>query len=80
MNLTEDELVGSITRSEKSPKDNLCFMPITENETFSLINSLRTDCALGPDGISTKIIKFAGHSLVYPLTHIINFILFVLFC
>jgi hypothetical protein len=62
----------SKTLPEKSCEVELTLLPITENETMCLINSVRADCSVGPDGISSKIIKLAKKELVYPLTHLIN--------
>jgi hypothetical protein len=73
INRTEGELVNEFVMNEGGDVDRgYSLIPITEYETMAIINSIRTDSAAGPDGVSAKILKIAKHHIVYPLTHMIN--------
>lgn len=53
-------------------KDSLVMIDADEDEIRTLVKSLKTDCAVGWDGISSAIIKQNINSLVKPLCHICN--------
>lgn len=48
--------------------------PVHENDIVMHIKSLKNNCAPGPDGIGSKLIKYLHIYLTKPLTHIINLI------
>lgn len=50
------------------PPSYLC----TQSQVLSLIANLPLDSASGPDFISTRMLKHTAHSIVSPLTHILN--------
>jgi hypothetical protein len=45
---------------------------IEQKDITNIITSLRMDCAAGPDGVPTKLLKKCTEHLVIPLTYIIN--------
>ena len=53
-------------------ENSIYLQPITISEMVETINSLKDSNSLGPDDISTKIIKLCAHQIAEPLTHIIN--------
>ena len=46
--------------------------PVDESEVKKIILNLKNSNSTGPDGLSTSLIKRHMHSLLTPLTHIIN--------
>jgi hypothetical protein len=73
-------LSNKIVQSENSFKDYLLTKTqskfklnhISESTILEIINGLQNKSSAGCDGISNKIIKFAKHAIVKPLTIIIN--------
>lgn len=53
-------------------ENTIYLQPITISEMVETINSLKDSNSLGPDDISTKIIKLCAQQIAEPLTHIIN--------
>lgn len=51
---------------------SLFLRPVDENEIIVAISKLKNNCAPGPDGITTTVIKSIHEYIVTPLTHIIN--------
>jgi hypothetical protein len=49
----------------------------TENETRSIIHSLKAKNTSGFDGITSKILKVCSSLISHPLTHICNHLLFM---
>lgn len=58
--------------SDNSPVNSMGLLPCTETEVSNIIAGLKTDCAVGWDGVSTKILKLAKHILIPIITHICN--------
>lgn len=56
----------------KSPQNSLVIMEVKEDEVERIIKHLRTDCTVGGDNISAKIIKSSSHILIPYITHICN--------
>lgn len=63
--------INTLTPNSKS----IYLQPVTENEVINVIRSLKNTNSVGPDGISTKVIKTCCDELVSPLVHMINVIL-----
>lgn len=56
----------------KSTKSSFVFLETDEAEVESIITNLRSNCAVGIDGISTNVLKQFKATLVRPLTYIMN--------
>lgn len=65
LNQTQQKLPAS------SP-NSLAMLEVTASDILGIINSLRDDCAVGWDGISSKILKLNANALVPTITHICN--------
>lgn len=48
--------------------------PVTEEEVMREIGTLKSNCATGPDNISSRVIKYCKEQLCKPLVHLINII------
>ena len=59
-------------KENKTDQANLNFNPITINFVDKRINKLNSKKATGIDGISSKLIKLAKHTVSPYLTNIIN--------
>ncbi|KAJ0179100.1 hypothetical protein K1T71_004812 [Dendrolimus kikuchii] len=55
-----------------SPLKSMVMLGTSEQEIDSIINSLKSDSAVGWDAIPTKVLKMAKNILTVPLTHIVN--------
>ena len=72
-------LAKSITPTNKNPFDyiqqdiinTLYFDPVTENEIYKILGSLK-DSAAGLDGLKSSMIKHIKESITVPLVHICN--------
>ncbi|CAB3228446.1 unnamed protein product [Arctia plantaginis] len=61
------------SRSTNSPPANsMGFLPIDESEVESQILQLRSNCAIGWDGIPSTILKKCRETLVPPITYAFN--------
>lgn len=57
---------------QSSPCNSMGMTKVDEYEVSSIINGLRGNCAVGWDGVSSKIIKSCAQVLVPPITWICN--------
>lgn len=62
----------SPTGTRISPVNSLVILEVDEADVESLILQLRSDCAVGWDGISSLILKNSRHVLVPPITYLFN--------
>lgn len=58
--------------NKNTPSNSFVLLEVTEDEIESHILDLKTDCAVGYDGLSAKMIKLVKDTIVPPLTHIFN--------
>ena len=61
----------SVSQSQ-SQLNSMVILEVSENDVEKIITNLRTECATGWDGISTKVLKLSYQSLTTPITHICN--------
>ncbi len=50
-------------------------MVVTEQEVKKVLRKLKTDKAVGPDGVSNKLLKMTANSIVPSLTKLFNAVL-----
>lgn len=55
-----------------TPCNSLAMLEVCESEVASIITNLRSSCAVGWDGISSKLLKACAPALVPAITHICN--------
>ena len=68
-----DEQNASLPRSMHAPRNTLDSFIITSDEVESILRSLPTAKASGPDSINNKILRDLAHPLSTPLTDLFNF-------
>lgn len=59
-------------RTRPTPKDSLVLLEVDNEEIEKIILNLRNNCAVGWDGVSSAVLKYARHVLVPLFTHICN--------
>lgn len=60
------------TSSSATPLNSFVLLDTDASEIAALITGLKTDCSVGHDRISNKILKILKPKIVAPLTHIFN--------
>ena len=68
-----DEQNASLPRTMGAPRNTLYSFIITSDEVESILLSLPTGKASGPDSINNKILKDFAHPLSTPLKDLFNF-------
>lgn len=58
--------------TETNSVNSLVLLETDEREVELVVNSLRSDCAVGVDGISASVIKQYKDILIRPITYLIN--------
>lgn len=67
-----DATTQASTFFEKNQPNSFGLTEVDPFEINSLISGLRSDCAVGHDGISSQVLKSVRHKIVPILTHICN--------
>ena len=60
------------SENSTSQPNSLVILEVSHADVENIIMSLRGDCAVGWDGVSSKIIKMCKNTLIPPITHICN--------
>lgn len=68
------KLPQNIPIIENQAQSSMFLRPTDNNEVIKLINSLKSNCSAGTDGIDSKILKEFHKFLATPIVHIINLI------
>lgn len=63
---------SNINEVQPSPVNSMVMIETSEQEIESVLMNLKTDSAVGWDGIPTKLLKLAKDSVVPVITHIAN--------
>ena len=62
----------TISNTATGPSNSFVILGFDEKEVETAIMNLRSDCAVGWDGISSSLLKACRQTLVPPITYIIN--------